>query len=494
VPLLPPDLAPEATDFDLVCEIWSGEARACRDYAARAQGIAALARRRRRRDDAAFGRKGGPGLDSRALADPALADVSEAFVPELAQVLVCTEAEAERAAVEAVLLTSKLTGTHSALFEGRISIRKMQALVELLGPASPATCAAVEARLLDRAAEQTVPQLRKAVRRQLARLESEALEKRRTEAAKRADVRGYPTGDGMGQLVTDMPWPDVAACRTALDEYAQMLRADGDPRPIGVLRSQVHRDLILRPWANRPPVTAVLTIHAPAPALDPDHPDQPAGEIDGEIVTAAQCRELLEQLGMLGLGPAPAGGGVQVAIGDPATGRLITVATRRELARGAGGRHRRKHTRRGRPANRPPDRRADQRGDDGPGLRPPPIVPGYRPSAAQKRYVRVRDRTCRWPGCRRRPHRCDIDHGQAHADGGPTDCWNLCCLCRRHHRIKTFLPGWAFELLPDGRLRVRTPSGVVRHTWPPGWSHLPEPDPPWLDEEAPPDPVADSFR
>ena len=90
MPLLPPDLAPEATDFDLVCEIWSGEARACREYAVRAQGIAALARRRRRQDDAAFGSRGGPGLDARALGNAALDDVSEAFVPELAQVLTCT--------------------------------------------------------------------------------------------------------------------------------------------------------------------------------------------------------------------------------------------------------------------------------------------------------------------------------------------------------------------------------------------------------------------
>jgi hypothetical protein len=93
------------------------------------------------------------------------------------------------------------------------------------------------------------------------------------------------------------------------------------------------------------------------------------------------------------------------------------------------------------------------------------------------------------PGCRRPPGRCDIDHGTAHADGGPTDCWNLCCLCRRHHRIKTFARGWHFELLADGRLVVRTPSGVSRITSPPGWCHDVEPDPPWLTEVAPPDPL-----
>jgi hypothetical protein len=47
--------------------------------------------------------------------------------------------------------------------------------------------------------------------------------------------------------------------------------------------------------------------------------------------------------------------------------------------------------------------------------------------------------------------------------------------------------GWSFELLDDRRLVVRTPSGVSRVSVPPGWCYDEEPDPPWLDEEAPPD-------
>ncbi|MBB3086610.1 HNH endonuclease signature motif containing protein [Geodermatophilus sabuli] len=128
---------------------------------------------------------------------------------------------------------------------------------------------------------------------------------------------------------------------------------------------------------------------------------------------------------------------------------------------------------------------------DGPGLRPPPPTSRYRPTATQRRFVRARDRRCRWPGCRRPPARHDLDHATPHADGGPTTCWNLCCLCRTHHRITTFAPGWAFHLFPDGRLLVRTPSGTTRISTPPGWHPWPEPDPPWLDETAPPDPRTD---
>ncbi|WP_236836734.1 HNH endonuclease signature motif containing protein, partial [Blastococcus sp. KM273129] len=149
---------------------------------------------------------------------------------------------------------------------------------------------------------------------------------------------------------------------------------------------------------------------------------------------------------------------MQIAIGNPADGRLITVATRSRLRRAAG--HRRRTRQRIRPSTASAGGTpvVDQ-AEDGPGLGPPAPTTTYRPTAGQRRFLQVRDRHCRMPGCRRRAARCDIDHATAHAHGGPTDCWNLCCLCRRHHRIKTFARGWAFTLLPDGQLAVRTPSG-----------------------------------
>ncbi|MCW2699756.1 MAG: endonuclease [Blastococcus sp.] len=473
--LSPMDLAPQLSETELVADIWAADAREARHVAERAASIARLARRRHIERDRDFGPLGGPGLDSRYRQSPALAEVSETFVCELALIRHCSEQEAEMLAVEAVLLTTKLTGTWHALYEGRLDVRKMRALVDLLDSAKPEVVARIEQRVLPHAEKLTVAQLRDRVRRALARLDAAALQERQAEAARRANVSSQPMGDGMSRLAIDLPIHQAAACVDAIDQYAQLLRADGDRRPIGVLRSAVAADLILRPWESRPPVTAQLVVHAPLAALHPAGAgSQPPAEVAGEIVTAAQCRELLEQLDMLGVRAAPAGGCVQVAVGDPVSGRLVAVATRNELRRGAGIRRRR--TRRGKTANSatasaPPP-------DDGPGLRPPAATTAYRPTAAQHRFLRARDRTCRMPGCRRRPGRCDIDHGIAHADGGPTDCWNLCCLCRRHHRIKTFARGWHFELLPDGRLIVRTPSGVSRESRPPNWCYAPEPDPP----------------
>ena len=73
----------------------------------------------------------------------------------------------------------------------------------------------------------------------------------------------------------------------------------------------------------------------------------------------------------------------------------------------------------------------------------------------------------------------------AHASGGETACENLCCLCRSHHRLKTFARGWRFVMDDDGTLHVTTPSGVTRTTRPPGLRR-PQPEPPPEEREAVP--------
>jgi hypothetical protein len=256
----------------------------------------------------------------------------------------------------------------------------------------------------------------------------------------------------------------AVACRETLDEYARMAKADGDQRPIGQLRAEIMAELILRPWdTTREPVTAHLTVLAPLPALTPASAaggppavptDGDSATVDGAPITAGQLRELLEQLDALCPGglQAPTGGSLRLALTDPRTGVLRATVTGAELER---------LVRRG--------CRAHPGGGCGCAVldRPPP-VDRYTPSPAQRRHVRVRDRTCRHPGCRRPAARTDIDHVTAHGRGGVTDCANLCCLCRRHHRLKTHAVGWRFTMRDDGVLTVTTPSGVTRTTRPPG--------------------------
>lgn len=54
-------------------------------------------------------------------------------------------------------------------------------------------------------------------------------------------------------------------------------------------------------------------------------------------------------------------------------------------------------------------------------------------SPAQERALRVRDKTCRWPGCDR-PASYTVAHHLVHwSKGGKTDISNLMLLCHRHH-------------------------------------------------------------
>lgn len=68
--------------------------------------------------------------------------------------------------------------------------------------------------------------------------------------------------------------------------------------------------------------------------------------------------------------------------------------------------------------------------------------------------VVLRDRHCVFPGCTVDARACDLDHIAPYTpvdEGGPpgqTSPANLACLCRRHHRLKTFA-GWVYRRVPD---------------------------------------------
>ncbi len=148
VRVLPEDLAPSLSELELVADIWAADAREARHVAERAVSVARFARRRRRERLQEFGPRGGPGLDARHRQPAFLADFSETLVPELAMLRSCSEFEAERLLVESLILTTSLPGTWSALYEGRIDVPKMRALVDLLGSAKPAAIAEIESLVL----------------------------------------------------------------------------------------------------------------------------------------------------------------------------------------------------------------------------------------------------------------------------------------------------------------------------------------------------------
>ena len=80
-----------------------------------------------------------------------------------------------------------------------------------------------------------------------------------------------------------------------------------------------------------------------------------------------------------------------------------------------------------------------------PGLGPPGPTARYRPGVRLDRWVRTRDRRCRFPGCRRRvPLGGELDHARPWPDGD-TSAGNLAGYCASHHRGKHQAPGWQYR-------------------------------------------------
>ncbi len=88
----------------------------------------------------------------------------------------------------------------------------------------------------------------------------------------------------------------------------------------------------------------------------------------------------------------------------------------------------------------------------------------YRPPAALDRHVRLRDGTCRFPGCEVPAWECDLDH-LVPFPLGPTSAENLHALCRRHHGLK-HESDWTVEALAGHVLKWTSPQGATTFSHP----------------------------
>jgi hypothetical protein len=378
-------------------------------------------------------------------------DVSEFFADELALILNCSRAQATQQWETSTTLRKRLPTTWAALADGWLDWPRARAIAAELGWPARETpddvLAAIEAVVLPQATGLSITRLRALVRAELIRVDPAAADRRRKNAQRDVDVTVRGLGDGMGELRAQLPLPEAKEIRARADADARAAKAAGDERPIGVLRGAVLHALVTRSWEERPGVSAHVEVVASLDTLEsaaggaPGMGREPV-RVDGEPVTAALARELLERLDALCPGglQVPTDGTLMISVTD-ADGRLMVSVTRRELEA------------------------AVRRGQ---GLCRPLAVDRYEPTPAQQRFTRTRDSTCRHPGCGNRAGWADLDHVVAHADGGETDCSNLCCLCRRHHRLKTHARGWRYVMTPDGVLTVTTPSGITRASRPPG--------------------------
>ncbi|WP_138734332.1 HNH endonuclease signature motif containing protein [Modestobacter excelsi] len=453
------------SDEERAAELQRVQQRRARDAAYEAELIMTMAAARPATDDPAPGTPGArrPGW----AVDEAYGGASEFFTAELSAVLNVGRGTAAHRYGRAYTWLTKLPATFAARQAGQLDERRAAQLADVLQHTNPDVAGRVEAALLPEASDLPVTRLKARAVEEMLRLDATAADERRKDAEKTADVHVYPSAtDGRSTIAADLPTDEAVECFDVVDQLARMLKADGDPRRIGALRAHVLSLLIRRPAdSGLPRVTANLTVSADLDGLA--GAGSTPGEVNGLPITAAHVRALLARVGALGL-TASEGGSLRFAVTGP-DGQLLATLTPAELSRLA---------RRGCPTHPDTDCACPVTG-------PPPETDSYEPTGRQRAFVTVRDRRCRFPNCGQRVGWADLDHVVSAACGGATDCANLCCLCRSHHRLKTFAPGWRFAMTHDGVLTVTTPSGVTRSTRPPGMRPPPPGPPPPADEPPP---------
>ena len=455
--------------------------------ARRARWIAGFCRSRPASNDRPDTEIGAAAAATRAARPAVLATVSEWAVDEVATALSITSAKAQAWMVQSLQLVGRLPATLEALAAGELTWDHAAAMCQVVAPLDDEHRAEAEARVLARLGHKTPTQLRAAAHRVVQRLDGQAISRRVETALRERGIRLHPTGDGLGTLcLTDLPLPVLRAVQDALRQYADAAQAPGDRRTRQQRMADCLVDLVLRPGAHGlAPVQAQLTVIASVRTLlGGDDP----GEVAGGVVPAETVRALARALGLL---PAHAAVGAPSAPAEaaPADAEPTEAAHAARCAAAGLTDLLDARTLSGTAlAHRPHIAVVDELTGqllaltDAAGLRagralgPPPPTDRYPPTDALRRHVQLRDRRCRFPGCRRPGRGCD-QHHLTRWPLGDTSAENLCCLCRHHHRLVHQAPGWQLHALADGALRFTTPTGQVLVTHPHGSGDDDEPPP-----------------
>jgi hypothetical protein len=374
-----------------------------------------------------------PGLPGSAERDARFEGVSEFAAAELAAALTLTRRGADLL-LDRALGLERLPATMAALAAGRIDLPKARVIAGGTAALTDADARAVEDRVLPRAAGQTSSLLGRAVARAVLAIAPETVQEQgeAAHADRRTELSHF--GDGRSRYAVESSTEDILRIATGLDALARTLDpATGtvDQRRVDALVELVDRaldDPTLPATRFGPPGLVLITDADPTSPTSHDatSPTSAQGtahgakEHDGaQHGGAAVCEPVAE---LLGAGPIAWSDAARLAA-DPHC-RVVPATPP------------------------PPDRCAHD------------VAVGYAVPDRIARGVLLRDRTCRFPGCRIPAHRCDLDHTIPYPSG-PTCACNLACLCRYHHRLKTH-GGWQLTQPRPGHLIWTSPTG---HTY-----------------------------
>jgi hypothetical protein len=341
---------------------------------------------------------------------------------EVAAVLHISDRAAQRRIRFALTLTSRLPTTLAMLKQGWIEEYKAHLICDAVEPLSDDHALAVEARVLDKAPAQTPAQLRNALAKAVLAVDPQGAEERHQEKVRGRRVEARPTDDGMAMLTLHHSAERIAACHALIKVRARELKASGgQTRTLAQLEADVAADLLLGGEGGG----RTVEVHVTIPATTLAGRDHQPGDVDGVPVTAETARDLAAEAATW-----------RWLRTDPTTGQVVDLTSAR-----------------------------------------------YEPPAALAMFIKVRDRTCRYPGCVRRARRCDIDHQVPWPQG--TTCDGNCeCLCRTHHRAK-HEGRWQLKQIKPGWFEWTSPLGFT-YVVPPEPASEPQPPPPAAPVDDPP--------
>lgn len=338
-----------------------------------------------------------------------------AVVAELASVLRVPERTMQRWVSEAWELAHRLPATLAALRAGAIDEAHARVIIdESTDLEDDEVRSRLDLELARHAETSTASGLRRIARRLREGLLAETLAERHARGRDQRRVELERGRDGMAWLHLHLPAADALLIHDRLHRIAGDAAGHGnEARTPDQLRADVARDLLLEgvPPAGQAFHVAAATIrptvHVTVPVMTLLGDDLP-GELDG-------------------YGPIDAETARRLAAHAPSFTRLLTHPVSGTVL--------------------DVDRTT------------------YRPPADLTRWLRVRDQTCRFPGCARRADRCDLDHTDDWAAGGRTAFDNLAHLCPAHHRLK-HETSWSVRHRGGGVLEWRSPTGRFHLTEP----------------------------
>lgn len=343
------------------------------------------------------------------------------LVSELACALRISERAADTLVAESASLVNDLPATMTALCAGEIGYRHAQTMVDNVATLTDADRAELEQQALPAAAESTPAAFERRVRALRDNIDPGAAVARHSRAL--ADRRVDCTGgrDGMAWLSVYLPAVEAVAIFSRLTDAARVLQTTDEARDLDQLRADLAGQALLdgSEHGSRDDLGDLATLRRIRPKVLVTVPVLTLlGRGDGPAI-------------LDGYGPIDPATARHLVAGAPSLTRLLThPETGAVLSVG-----RRK----------------------------------YRVSADLRAWLRVRDGTCRFPGCGRNAAGCDLDHTVDWYNGGATAWHNLAHLCPKHHRLK-HEGGWSVTQTnagPDaGELIWTAPSGRSYRTAP----------------------------